>query len=146
MGPSKKIFADVTRRQTVEFGLVAVLAILFAALYAGRGGGAGLPERAGSHMRADLFSALVVTLLTIVIPRIFYPFAVVWFGLSEVLGKVSSFVLMSLVFFVIVLPVGLLRRWGGRDPLKLTAFKKETASALHVRRHVYVKEDLTKTF
>lgn len=128
----KKIFAKATRRQTVEFGQVTILVSLFLALYTG-----------GAHY---IPAAFILTLLTIVVPRIFYPCAVVWFGLSGVLGKISSVVLMSLVFIIIVLPAGLVMKWRGIDPLRIKAFKRGRGSVLTGRNHVYVKEDLLKTF
>jgi hypothetical protein len=139
MQPSKKIRAkvtwrdnNVTRRENVEFGLVAILVSLFLAL-----------RSPGAHY---VLAAFLLTLVTIIVPRIFYPFALVWFGLSRVLGQVSSAVLMSLVFFVIVLPVGLVRKWRGIDPLKIKEFKRGRGSVLSPRNHVYIKEDLLKTF
>lgn len=124
---------QITRRENVEFGLVAILVSLFLAL-----------RVSGGH--AYILAALVLTLLTIVVPRIFYPFAVVWFGLSRVLGRVSSAVLMTLVFGVIVVPTGLVRKWRGIDPLRIKEFKKGEGSVLVPRNHIYVREDLSKTF
>ena len=125
----------ITRRETVEFGLVAVLATLVIGLYR-RGPGAGLLSKI----------AIGLALVTIIVPRIFYPFAFIWFNLSRILGRISSAVLLTLIFVLFVVPVGLVRKWRGLDPLQLKAFKKGTDSVLVTRRHVYVKEDLLKTF
>jgi hypothetical protein len=130
----------ITRRENVEFGLVAILVVLFMALRAGRIHDA---HYLSGHY---LLAAFVLTLLTIIVPRIFYPFAAAWFGLSGILGRVSSAVLMTLVFFGIVLPAGLVRKWRGVDPLKIKAFKKGEGSVLSPRNHIYKKEDLLKTF
>lgn len=130
---------QITRRENVEFGLVAILVSLFLALRASGGF-----DASGGH--ACILAAFGLTVLTIVVPRIFYPFAVIWFGLSRVLGRVSSAVLLTLVFGVIVVPAGLVRKWRGIDPLRIREFKRGEGSVLIPRNHVYVKEDLSKTF
>ena len=146
---------QITRRENVEFGLVAILVSLFLALRASGGFSASGGFRASAahyagagqtHASPYILAAFGLTLLTIVVPRIFYPFAVVWFGLSRVLGRVSSAVLMTLVFGIIVVPAGLVRKWRGIDPMRIKEFKKGEGSVLIPRNHVYVKEDLSKTF
>jgi hypothetical protein len=54
---------------------------------------------------------------------------------------IGSTIMMSIVFFVIVTPVGLVRRMLGRDPLKLRQFKKGKQSVMKDRDHQYTAED-----
>jgi hypothetical protein len=124
--------ALVTREQTVEFGQVTILAALFLSLY--------------TRDRHYVQAAFALTLLTMIVPRIFYPCAVAWFRLSGLLNAISTRVFMSLVFFVVVVPVGLYRRARGKDPLVIKRFKRDSASVMRSRNHIYVKEDLLKTF
>ena len=135
---------SITRRETVEFGLVATLATLVMGLYH-RTPRFGPFPKPGVPV-AYIMVAIGLTLVTIIAPRIFYPFAFTWFSLSRILGRISSAVLLTLIFVLFVVPVGLVRKWRGLDPLQLKAFKKGTDSVLVTRRHVYVKEDLLKTF
>ncbi|MBS0032268.1 SxtJ family membrane protein [Chitinophaga sp. 22321] len=122
----------ITRQQCVEFGQVAVLALIVAALYY-------------RNIRL-LAPALAVILITILVPRLFYPLAWAWFGLSKILGEINIRLLLSLVFVLVVLPVGLWRRLRGRDSLQLRRFKKEEESVMAIRDHLYTSEDLTHTF
>ena len=72
-----------------------------------------------------------------------------WFGLSHVLGSVMSRVLLSLIYFLILMPVALLRRIMGKDALRLRQYKggKEAAgSAFVARDHSFTKEDLTHPY
>jgi|WetSurMetagenome_2_1015567.scaffolds.fasta_scaffold617713_2 hypothetical protein len=128
----KNIFAEVTRRQNTEFGLVLVLVASVLAYWLG---GRGFIAIAG-----------FLSLLILVVPGLLTPFTALWFGLSRLLGKVSSTILLSLVFFVIVTPVGLSRRWSGKDSLKIKAFKKGRQSVLIDRNHTYTATDLVDTF
>ena len=52
------------------------------------------------------------------------PVAKIWLGFSNVLGTIISKFLLSILFFVLVTPVWLIRRIGGSDSLKLKKWKK----------------------
>jgi hypothetical protein len=116
----------------MEFGQVTVLVTTFFAL-----------SRNGGHLVAIAF---ILSLITIVVPGIFYPFAVCWFGLSKIISQITSRVLMCIVFLVIVIPVGLLRKLLGIDSLKIRQFKKGQESVMVERNHLYNKADLLNTF
>ncbi len=62
MNSLKKIFSGVTKKQSAEFGQVTILAAIFFALY--------LKEN------NFVIAAFILTLITILAPIIFYPFAV----------------------------------------------------------------------
>lgn len=62
-----------------------------------------------------------------------------WYKLSEGLGWFNSRVLLSVVYYVIVTPIGVLFRLFGNDPLQL---KKQKGSMYEFREHKYSKEDL----
>jgi hypothetical protein len=57
--------------------------------------------------------AIILLIITMAWPRAFQPLAGLWFGLSHVLGNVMSKVLLTVVFFVVVTPIGLVRRLMG---------------------------------
>lgn len=127
-----KLFEGVTKKQSAEFGLLTILLALFRTLY--------IPDRNW------IVLAFILTLLTMIVPSVFYPFAVVWAALSKILNAISSRIMMGLVFFVIVVPVGLVRKWMGSDPLKIKQFKKGRESVMTPRDHVYTGKDLDNTF
>jgi hypothetical protein len=129
----KSLFASITRKQCVEFGQVAVLVALLAALYF-------------KDDHTLTLVALILILLTIVVPLVFYPFAVAWFGLARLLASVVPPVLLGILFFVMVTPLGLVRRVMGRDALRLRQFKKGRSSVMNNRDHVYTEADLKDTF
>jgi polyferredoxin len=122
----------VTKKQCMEFGQVATLAALVFAL----------------HFKNDHFviAAFVLILVTIVLPIIFYPFAFLWFGLSKLLSVISPAIILGILFFLVVTPVGLLRRLLGKDSMKLKQFKKDRHSVMIDRNHLYTETDLLFTF
>jgi Saxitoxin biosynthesis operon protein SxtJ len=90
--------------------------------------------------------AIILLIITMAWPRAFKPLAGLWFGLSHVLGTVMSKVILTLVFFIIVTPIGLLRRLMGKDSLQLKKFKKDRDSVFLVRAKLVDKKDLHKPY
>ncbi len=62
-----------------------------------------------------------------------------WYKLAEVLGWINSRIILSLVFFLLVLPLGFLSRLFKKNPLHL---KNNTKTLFEERNHLYKKEDL----
>ena len=93
-----------------------------------------------------IFCAIGLLVLTMIIPRIFRPAAVVWFGLSHLLGMITSRVVLSIIFFLVVTPVGVVRRLFGADTLKLKAFKRDHESVMEKRGHTFCADDIVKPY
>lgn len=89
---------------------------------------------------------IILLLIDMVYPNLYRPVAIIWFGLSNVLGTITSNVLLTVVFFVIVTPVGLIRRIIGADSLQLKKWKKDDSSVFGIREHVYRPEDIEKPY
>ena len=91
-------------------------------------------------------TAIVVLVINMTIPMAFKPIAIVWLGASHAIGAVVSTVLLSIVYVLVVTPIGLLRRAAGKDALRLRAFKAGNASVMTVRNHRFDARDLEKPF
>jgi hypothetical protein len=87
-----------------------------------------------------------VLLVVMTVPGIFRPLAVIWFGISHLLGTVMSQILLSLVFILFVVPVAFLRKLAGKDSLRLKEFKKGNGSVLVVRNHRFQPGDFEKPY
>jgi hypothetical protein len=57
-------------------------------------------------------------IIAMLIPALARRFHVMWMGLAGVLGYVNSRILLSLMFFAVVTPYGVLSRLMGRNPLQ----------------------------
>ena len=86
--------------------------------------------------------AIAFLLVAMTYPPIFKPFARLWFGLSTALGTVVSKIILTVVFFTIVLPVGLVRRALGKDAMLIKSWKKGESSVFRRRDHRFSAEDL----
>ncbi|MBI4796697.1 MAG: hypothetical protein HY790_12825 [Deltaproteobacteria bacterium] len=90
--------------------------------------------------------AIILLLLTMAVPQVFRPLAVLWFGLSHIMGNLVSKVVLSVIFFVLVTPIGLIRRWAGKDSLQLGKWKKDRGSVFVAREGVILPEDLNNPY
>jgi len=86
--------------------------------------------------------AIAFLLVAMTYPPIFKPFARLWFGLSAALGTVVSRIILTIVFFTVVLPVGLMRRMLGKDAMKIKLWKKDNTSVFRRREHRFAAKDL----
>ena len=90
--------------------------------------------------------AIIALLINMIVTRAYYPVAVLWFGLSNMLGAVMSRVILTIVFFLVVVPVGLVRKLLGKDPMLLKSWKKGRQSVMKVRNHTFTAKDLEKPY
>jgi len=91
-------------------------------------------------------AATVILVVNMTAPKVFGPASKIWFGLSGLLGAVMSKVILTLVYFLVLTPMGLARRALGKDTLKLAAFKKGAASVFHTRTGPFTPADLKAPF
>ena len=122
----------MTKDQSRDTGMAMVLLLLIVYFRTRRNG--------------FLWAAIASHVLNMVVPRIYAPIAVLWLGFSHVLGTVMSKILLSILFFGIVTPIGMLRRLLGKDSLKLRAFKAGEESVMLVRNHMFVGRDIEKPY
>lgn len=83
-----------------------------------------------------------ILILVMIFPMITYPFAILWFNLAKLSGTIISKILLIIIFFVIVLPVAVIRRMAGKDTLRLKQFKKSTDSVMQNRDKWFSADDL----
>ncbi|MCX5889733.1 MAG: hypothetical protein NTY36_09815 [Deltaproteobacteria bacterium] len=90
--------------------------------------------------------SIALLLLTMAWPKAFKPLAVLWFGLSHLMGQVVSKIVLTLAFFLIVTPIGVIRRWMGADSLQLKKWKKGSASVFVERQGAIQDKDLLNPY
>lgn len=121
----------VDMNQSKDTGLVLVLVLQIAAFY-----------KTGSLL---VLSSTGILLAVIVLPALFKPVAFLWFGLAEVLSRFFSSVLLTVLYFAVVSPVGLARRALGADAMQLKKYGS-SGSGFTVREHEYSREDLKNPY
>lgn len=122
----------ITKDQSRDTGMAMVLLLLILYIRTKRDG--------------MLWAAIVLHVMNMIVPRMYAPIAVVWLGFSHLLGTVMSKILLSILFFGVVTPIGILRRLFGKDSLKLRAFKVNKESVMLERNHTFVGRDIEKPY
>lgn len=86
----------------------------------------------GHELSAGVFVGIGVSLVAaaLLLPARLGPIYRFWMGLAAAISKVTTPVAMGIVYFVVVTPIGLLRRLAGKDSL----VRPRTASTFWVSR------------
>jgi len=100
------------------------------------------------YFKERLFAeiALGMVILLMIWPTPFRYFGYFWFAFGESLGYVVSRVILSVVYVVLVIPVGLLKRKPIRRSMQVNAYKAGTDSLFKNRNHKYTEADFEKPF
>jgi hypothetical protein len=90
--------------------------------------------------------SVALTILLMVWPAPFKYFGLFWFAFGETLGFVVSRIILTLIFVLVVIPVGLLKRKSIRKNMHLNDFAKSNRSVFKERNHTFTSDDLLKPF
>jgi hypothetical protein len=123
-----KLIYRPTEAYTKDSGLVITLVLLLIAYW-----------REESFF---ILLAICTLLLVMTFPIILRPLAISWHYVSTLLGMVTNRTLLTIVFWLILLPVGMARRFLGFDPMKRKEWKHGTQSVFTERNHTFTVEDL----
>ena len=119
-----------------RFGLVlGAMSILIAALLLVRHRG-GLPV---------LGLGVLLIVLAFVAPKTLRFLHLLWIGLSLLIGWVMTRVILTLVFFVVVTPIGLLQRFVGRSGVELR-FRTGATSYWRAREKLFAPANYRNQF
>ncbi len=122
----------ITKKQNTDFGIVLALALIIAGLWWGCN---------------ILFSVAAMVLLTVILlPVVFTPLSFLWYGLASILERAVSVVILTVIYFILVTPVGLLRRWFAKDAMQVRSFKKGKPGVFIVKDKTYGPEDMKNQY
>jgi hypothetical protein len=122
----------LTREQIKDTGTVFGLIMLIAGIYTGS--------------QFWLKFSFATILLALLVPISFkYP-ARFWFIISEKIGTVVSTIVLSIIYFLIVIPVSFARRGLKKDPMMIRSFRLRGYSGWIERKCKYSPADLNKPF
>jgi hypothetical protein len=86
-----------------------------------------------------LWIAGVLVLIGLFVPVLADGIHRVWMKLAELLGAVTSRIILTLLFFAVILPLGLVSRLLGKNDLVVSS---SGPSYFTVKDHLYTREDL----
>ena len=101
-----------------SFGVVFFIVFLLIGLY---------PFLKGNDLRIwSLIISFIFLALGLINSRILTPLNRLWFKFGLLLGKFISPIIMGIIFFIVVTPIGIIMRLFKKDLLNLKFNKKET--------------------
>ena len=117
-----------TQTYTKDTGLVIVLFLLVTAYW----------------KESSFFILLAIGTLVVVmtIPVILKPLAVIWYFFSITLGSITNRIILTVIYWGVLTPIGIIRRSLGFDPMKRKAWKDGTRSVFTERNHPVTSDDL----
>ena len=89
-----------------------------------------------------MLSGVLLLAVTFAAPRLLRPLNRTWFLLGEILGSIISPVVLLVIFFFLLTPIGVLTRLFGRDELRLR--KQEGGSTWVLREQAEVTSESFK--
>jgi hypothetical protein len=103
-----------------------------------------------------LITGIALQLINMVNSKFFHFPAIFWFSLANLLGFITSKILLTLIFCIVILPIGSLRRLFAHskknrlenklDSLKLLQWKYSDKSVFKTRDHIYTKNDIANPY
>jgi len=124
----KKHFSSISKKQCTDTGMVMALIAVIVGLY--------------TQKQVFQFLTIGILVISILVPSFFYSLALLWFGISKLLGSITSKLLLGIIFYLVVTPVGCVQKLFKRDRLRIREFKKDTLSVFIVRNYIYDSCDL----
>lgn len=80
--------------------------------------------KAGNFNQSLILIGAAFGMVGLIYPLALKPVFQVWMAIGHILGWINSRIILSLIFFLIFTPIGLVRRLLGRDSLSLRAGEK----------------------
>ena len=106
-----KNFVNIKPKDNITFGILFFIFFLIIGLY---------PLKSGGVIRIwSIILSLIFFIITIIRPNLFTYLNRLWIKFGMLLGKIISPIVMALVFFFVVTPIGILVRVLKKDVMGL---------------------------
>ena len=91
-------------------------------------------------------AAIIALVIDMVWPGLFYYPSKAWFGLAHLMGNVVSRIILTVLFFGVIAPIGIIRRLTGADPMRAKQWKDGDGSVFEIRDHKYQAQDIEQPY
>ncbi len=88
--------------------------------------------------------AVIVIVMSFLFPKVAISLDEAWKLISSVIGRISSSIILSVIFYAVLLPWGLLLKLFGKEVLPLNY--RDRTSAFSIRNKTFVNKDLQNPF
>lgn len=122
----------ISTKQASDTGMALVLLLLLIGLF--------------THNNLYYKIAIPVLVINMTYPLFYYPVAFIWLGFSQLLGTIVSKIILTIIYLILVIPVGVFRRLVGKDSLQIFQFKKGNKSVMRIRNYTFVSKDIENPY
>ena len=70
--------------------------------------------------------AVIFGLLGLIVPQILKPVFRVWMALGEVLAWINTRIILTILYYALIVPIGMILRMNGKDPMRLKFDREAT--------------------
>lgn len=135
---SEKKKNGIDKKELRTFGLsLAVVCLIWVGILWWRGHTGAIPYLLGASP--------ILALLALVAPVALGPIHKVWMPVAKGVAKVLTWLLLTIAFYVVFTPFGVIMRTIGRDPLE-RKLDRGASSYWHARKDEYDPDRLTKQY
>ena len=106
---------EPTRKELLLFAFIWSAIFIIVALY---------PISSGGDIRVWAISISILFPLMSFVPPLFIPIYKIWVKFGEIVGRINSFIILSILFYFIITPTGIVMRLLGKDLLNKKIDKK----------------------
>jgi len=129
-----KVKTNIKLKDNIIFGILFFFLFIIIAFY---------PLKSGGVIRAwSIVLSLFFLIITIVRPSLFTALNILWIKIGILFGKIISPIVMCLVFFLVVTPIGVLARMLKKDFMGL----KKRKSSYWINREDNEEQSMKKQF
>ena len=89
--------------------------------------------------RVWIYLALMLSILSVLSPMVTFWLHRVWSFITEILGRISGTIILTVVFIFILLPTAILKKWFGKKDMILK--QGNIRSTFQNRDHEYTERD-----
>lgn len=89
---------------------------------------------------------IVLIVLGYILPKLLLPFQKIWMGLALILGFFMSRIILTLLFYLVITPIGIIARLAKKDFLELTLNKSQKSYWNYREKKEYSKVDSERQF
>ena len=131
-----KNYLNISNKQNIDAGMALILISLLMGVF--------FNNKLGILSLENIYFkiASVLLLVNMIVPKTFYFFSVFWFAFSEIMGTIMSKVILTVIFYIIVLPIALIRQIFGVDNLFLKKYNENKKSVFKSRDTTFKSTDL----
>ncbi len=102
--------------------------------------------RAGSSWPYTLAAAVIIALIAVTRPAVLAPLNRGWINFGRLANRVTTPIVLGLLFYLMITPIGLIMRLAGKDPLRLKGDREALSYWVERQPHGPAPESMPNQF